>query len=420
MLSFNCPECGKPLKVPDRNAGRRGRCRHCNNVVTAPITASPEEPFAIPRSANLHIDTDRRPLAQVVDQSVHTQDGSFVPISLEFTGKVGEYFKIWIVNVFLTILTLGIYSAWAKVRKNRYFYGNTLLQNVPFDYLADPIKILIGRSIVFGIFVLYTTAVSFMPISGLFFLLLFALVLPFVVVKALTFKRRNTSYRNIRFDFRGTYGQAFGVFIGTSILVVLTFGLAYPLFIHRRSKFIVEHSRYGTTSFTYSAKVGSFYHVYLMAVGIGIVGTVVLIVISIPIIMYTAVQTQDGPGMATAVGQTIMNLLTGLLIYLPVISYTKTAVTNLVWSNTSLGGRRLMSTLKTTRIMWLYLSNAIAIFASLGLLIPWASIRMVRYRVANVKLLAADDLHSFVAGEQEKVAATGEELTDFFDFDVGL
>jgi Zn-dependent protease with chaperone function len=29
------------------------------------------------------------------------------------------------VNLFLTIVTLGIYPAWAKVRKKRYLYGNT-------------------------------------------------------------------------------------------------------------------------------------------------------------------------------------------------------------------------------------------------------------------------------------------------------
>jgi len=44
---------------------------------------------------------------------------------LSFTGDAREYFNIWIVNIALTILTLGIFSAWAKVRKKRYFYGNT-------------------------------------------------------------------------------------------------------------------------------------------------------------------------------------------------------------------------------------------------------------------------------------------------------
>jgi uncharacterized membrane protein YjgN (DUF898 family) len=40
-------------------------------------------------------------------------------IALEFTGCAGEYFRIWIVNVCLSVLTLGIYSAWAKVRRKR-------------------------------------------------------------------------------------------------------------------------------------------------------------------------------------------------------------------------------------------------------------------------------------------------------------
>ncbi|WP_373776122.1 DUF898 family protein, partial [Neisseria dentiae] len=38
----------------------------------------------------------------------------------EFHGNAGEYFNIWIVNIFLTIITLGIYGPWAKVRRLRY------------------------------------------------------------------------------------------------------------------------------------------------------------------------------------------------------------------------------------------------------------------------------------------------------------
>ena len=59
-----------------------------------------------------------------------------------FTGTGGEYFRIWIVNLILSILTLGIYSAWAKVRTNRYFYGNTQVGNTGFEYHAKPLAIL--------------------------------------------------------------------------------------------------------------------------------------------------------------------------------------------------------------------------------------------------------------------------------------
>ena len=80
---------------------------------------------------------------------------TLTPVPFEFTGKAREYFRIWIVNVALTICTLGIYSAWAKVRKKRYLYGNTLLQGTSFEYHGDPIKILKGRLIIGGMLLAY-------------------------------------------------------------------------------------------------------------------------------------------------------------------------------------------------------------------------------------------------------------------------
>jgi uncharacterized membrane protein YjgN (DUF898 family) len=55
------------------------------------------------------------------------QDKTLKPIELEFNGKAGEYFRIWIVNVLLSIVTLGIYSAWSKVRNKQPFKDNSLL-----------------------------------------------------------------------------------------------------------------------------------------------------------------------------------------------------------------------------------------------------------------------------------------------------
>lgn len=49
------------------------------------------------------------------------------PLRVRFCGSGSEYFRIWIVNLLLTIVTLGIYSAWAKVRTLQYFYRNTQL-----------------------------------------------------------------------------------------------------------------------------------------------------------------------------------------------------------------------------------------------------------------------------------------------------
>jgi uncharacterized membrane protein YjgN (DUF898 family) len=83
-----------------------------------------------------------------------------IPVPFRFSGSGSEYFRIWIVNVVLSIVTLGIYSAWAKVRRKQYFYGSTRIQGASFEYLADPVKILKGRLIVVGLFMLGQSGVG--------------------------------------------------------------------------------------------------------------------------------------------------------------------------------------------------------------------------------------------------------------------
>jgi uncharacterized membrane protein YjgN (DUF898 family) len=109
-----------------------------------------------------------------------------------------------------------------------------------------------------------------------------------------------------------------------------------------------------------------------------------------------------------------------ILFILLVRAYIRALVTNLVWNNMRSGEHCFESTLKPSWMFWLYFSNGVAILFSLGLLIPWATVRMARYRLDNLKLLAAGSLDGFIAGEQEKISAAGEEFGDFFDFDFGL
>src|SRR6478752_6569663 len=83
---------------------------------------------------------------------------------VRFEGSGGEYFKIWIVNLALTIVTLGIFSAWAKVRSKRYFYGNTFIAGHNFEYHGQPIRILIGRLIALGLLLVYSISANISPL----------------------------------------------------------------------------------------------------------------------------------------------------------------------------------------------------------------------------------------------------------------
>ena len=72
-----------------------------------------------------------------------------------------QEFAIWIVNICLTIVTLGIYSAWAKVRRLRYFYDNTSVAGASFDYHGNPVAILKGRILAVVLIVLAGLSLAF-------------------------------------------------------------------------------------------------------------------------------------------------------------------------------------------------------------------------------------------------------------------
>lgn len=193
-----------------------------------------------------------------------------------FEGKASEYFGIWIVNLLLSIVTLGIYSAWAKVRRKKYFYNNTLIENASFDYHAKPMSILKGRII--AIVLLLVAAIN--PIlQSLVFLVIF-IFLPWLVVRGSIFNARNTSHRGLRFDFVGTVSQAVRVFIGLPLLSMITLGLAVPYVAHERNQFLMNNHRFGLSQFDMSRVVKQFYKVYFILIVIPLIG--ILAAIAIP------------------------------------------------------------------------------------------------------------------------------------------
>lgn len=330
----------------------------------------------------------------------------------EFTGDGFEYFKIWIVNICLTLLTLGIYSAWAKVRTHRYFYGNTRLAGASFDYLAQPLQILKGRLIAVGALVLYSVLVEMSPAIAAVIVLAFYLLLPLIVVKALAFRARYSAYRNIRFHFEQDYGQALVIYLVLPLLTILTLGLMYPFLKHRMSRFVVNNSAYGRTFFSMRSGADEFYSIYvkglLLFIGAAIIAAILFGIAS----LFDALKGSQYLASIVMAG-----------VYFVVFAYISTQVTNLIYSTTVLGENssyRLSSDLDTVQMAWLYFSNTIGIILTLGLFIPWAKVRMAQYRASRLQLEAEADLDRFIAVERENTGAIGDEIGEVFDVEIGI
>ena len=342
-------------------------------------------------------------------------------LAFSFQGNGGEYFGIWIVNTFLKIITLGFYSAWAKVRKRRYLYGSTTLSGEPFEYLADPLALFKGWIIGAVAFLLYMIANRLSPSISMFVGLAIFVAVPWLVVRSHMFNARNSSHRNIRFSFRPNYEESYLIYAGLALLVPFSLGLLIPYVTYRQKKFLVENSSYGMTPFAFDTTVKEFYFLFLRVTA----GAVALLVI-LSILFFVVIGGNTGIGAAIATksqkvvwDSIVFFILFFLLFYFYSVTYVQTELANLTWNGTSIGDCRFKSSLRTRDMVWLYLSNAVAITCTLGLLIPWAAVRMAKYRFERLEARTQKGVEGFLAlARNEEITATGEEIGDIFGINV--
>ena len=331
-----------------------------------------------------------------------------------FTGSGSEFFKIWIVNVSLTILTLGIYSAWAKVRTNRYFYSHFKLDGEGFEYHAKPIEILKGRLIALALVLAYYFAASLSPAMGALAAIALSVAYPVIIVLSLRFHRRVTSYRNLHFRFHGRFRDAYKTFLLWPLIGIFSLGILYPLVLIKADRFVINNSAYGTEKFGFAGKYGHYGKLFLL----GLALYIALSVVAAAVVAGLAfVLSPDGGGNATIGPMSVF--LTVLPIYL-VMFYLYARFVNLKFSLTTLRDHGFESTLTAASFARLVVSNFFLIIITLGLYLPFAKVRFARYRAERLSFMAQGSLDDFTAGEGEKVSAMSQEIGQAFDFDIGI
>lgn len=312
-----------------------------------------------------------------------------------FGGEGFEFFRIWIVNLLLTIVTLGIYSAWAKVRTHRYFYGNTRLDGDSFDYLASPIAILKGRLIGFGLLLVYLLSEQFLPLLNLLLIALLVLGIPWITVRGLAFQRHNSAWRGVRFSFQGRLATAYWVFLLLPILGILTLGLLMPFTLQRQQRYILDNTRYGQEPLSFCASASAFYVLVLTLIG-ALLGAIAL---------------------AVLLGKVFapIGILAMVAGYIVIGALFAVKMANLTLNNTLLATHRFQGNYALGSYLRLMVVNTVAMVLTLGLFYPWASVRTARYAAAHSALLAYGDLDHFVAVQRREESAVGGEIGELFD-----
>lgn len=392
---------------------------------------------------------------------------------LSFTGSGGQFFKIWIVNILLTIVTLYIYSAWAKVRTKRYFHGNTVLDGSSFEYHAKPLQILLSRLVAAVLFIIITFGGSFhagVPVVAGFILFL---IIPWAIWRSTKFNMRMTSFRNIRFGFDGALwplylyqfllplgvygvgalgfyiGKSMGVganleslwFVGGWVLLVLVLNLLVTAFTHKHlSSYFLNHYLYGKSRFSGQLSLGRFFKAYILAtlLALGTLLALVAVVVFTSLPENTSVlawfenmsDLQNYGGSEEEQSQAIAGLLFKLMLvfyaYLFIVGYYVVAIVqaqvrNHVFAQAVLDQRvAFESTVSVNSLWWVSISNLLLVIVTLGLARPFTQVRMAKYLANRTTTLSATSLDDFVGEKRQEISAFGEELGDVFDMDMDV
>jgi len=355
---------------------------------------------------------------------------------LRFTGSGQEYFRIWIVNLLLTVLTLGVYSAWAKVRRLQYFDRNTVLAGAVFRFHGTPLAILRGRVLAVLLALAYHYAFGFSFAAGVATAAGLVLALPYLMLNSLRFRSRNTSYRGIRFGFDGGAGGAYLAFAPALLLLLgpgllaqagapgwligavwLSF-LAWPLVHAQLRRFQQEHLRFGSARSAYSGGYREFFLIYLATAGIMLAGILAMVLVLL-VAAFAMNMLMHGTTKGAIIMGTLGAVLGVYLFYLITGPYVFVRVFNHVWNATRLDGLSFQARLTARGYMKLQTKNTVLTLLTLGLYRPWAVVASHRYRIEHLSVHTEQPFDALLADAMPaRTGAAGEGAADMFGFDL--
>jgi len=352
---------------------------------------------------------------------------------LYFHGSGPTLFGIHIVNVLLTLLTLGVYYFWGKIRVRRYLMNQTELLGDRFAFHGTGKELLRGwlkAALVFGIpLLLLGTLPPFLEagpgVQSLAALALYCLVqvfIPVAMVGARRYRLSRTSWRGIRFSFRGPAVEFLRIFIVGSLLSLLTLGLYYPFFEAQRYRFMTVNAYFGTRRFGFDGRSQDLLVLYLLAVlvaGVSVLVTsVVVAAIAAVLAAAASALSPDSPLHALPVYVLLFPL------FLPTLgavwAWFSAKKLRYFWDHTVFGDARFRSTVTGRALFRLRLVNLVLLVLTLGLAWPWVTVRSTRFAFRYLTLAGPLDLET-IQQEAQEATAMGEGLSGFLDvgFDLG-
>ena len=302
---------------------------------------------------------------------------------LSFHGQGKKYFGILLKNWLLTLITLGIYYPWAKVKNLQFIYGSTALNKEHFAFHGTGREMFVGllkTIFIFGL--IYTMAFLFvyleMPVLGsVFFYFTFIAAVPLAIHGSYRYRFSRTSWRGIRFGYRGDRTELFSTYFKWIFFTIITLGVYGAWMKIKLRGYLLSNVRAGNIEFSYKGAGKDFFILNLKDFFLSLVTLGV----------YSFWWQRD------------------LFAYY---------VNNLTFSKEG-QQIRLKSIATGSGFFKLNSVNVLLFIFTLGIGYAWVATRTMTFVTKNIKLIGDIDLATIKQTEDEYTDATGDDMSGILD-----
>jgi len=367
-----------------------------------------------------------------------SQSGSLSPgtqqIHLDYVPKPGLAW-LSIKNFLLKVVTLGIYSFWAKTNVRKHLWSCVHIMDEPLEYTGTGKELFLGFLVVLGVvilpFVILQNGIALLypddfVTQGLVQLGLIILVLYLVgvaIYRARRYRLSRTIWRGIRGTLSGSpWAYAWRNFWMT-LLLPFTLLWSYPWMSVRLNSHIMNDTQIGSESFRFSASAGPLYKRFavlwiLMLVGLLVIGSGFALVSQYIMSELSSPETQPSPDMIVLMAFGVFFVFLPLFALMTAIFWAiyVSKELNYFASCTAFDDASFSMNATTGSIIWLSIGNFLILVFTLGIAAPFVQQRLIRYLCDRTTITGAID----VAAIQQSQAALdkrGEGLAEAFDVD---
>ncbi|WP_119461968.1 DUF898 family protein [Rhodospirillaceae bacterium SYSU D60014] len=304
---------------------------------------------------------------------------------VRYDGRSLDLFWIYLKNLVLTFVTLGIYRFWATTRIRRFIWSHLRFLDEPFEYVGTGKELFLGFlkamlaliPIFIGLGVLDFLFFQFLPeFYWASELLRFTIIMSLIYLgtyAAQRYRMSRTLWRGIRFQQAGSAWVYLGLAMRGLLLTVLTLGLYTPFVNVRLKSYEMNNLSFGSQPFAFDGQGKDLFKPFLIAWAL-----------ALPTLFLS-------------------------MFWFAARSYRYYA------SRLSVAGLRFAMPVTGLQVAWLQISNLLLLVVSLGLLYPVVVRRTLDFWCQNLAVEGAVDFKKISQAEQGP--KTGEGLASYFGMD---